>query len=289
MFEGRKSDALLTNHHQPSTASGNEIVIDADRLMAATFLRRVDWFDEVGSTNDRALLLAGDVSVATPCLIGANRQISGRGRGANRWWSGDGTLMFSALFDMPVLGIAQSQWPLFSLVTGLTVAETLEIFLPRAAVGLKWPNDVWLAGRKVCGILIEQPDRAPGRLVAGLGWNVNTAFSSAPDDLRAIATSMRDVSGQTYLADDVLRCFLQRWENNLESLAAGNLNLIAGWSRFCVLRDHRVRISTDESELTGVCRGIADDGALLIDDGDMTHRRYAGTVRLAESLFNPEG
>ena len=256
--------------------------MDADRLMASTFVRRVEWLDETGSTNDRALQLAGDVSVATPCLIGATRQVSGRGRGANRWWSGDGTLMFSALFDMPQLGIAQSQWPQFSLVTGLTVAETLEVFLPQTVIGLKWPNDVWLAGRKVCGILIEQPDRAPGRLVAGLGWNVNTSFLSAPDDLRAIATSMREVSGQSFLAEDVLLCFLQRWEANLESLAAGSFDLIAGWSRFCVLCDHRVQISTGEANLTGDCRGIAADGALLIDDGEVTHRRYAGTVRLAE-------
>ena len=258
---------------------GDEIVIDADRLIASTFVRRVEWLDEIGSTNDRALQLASDVSVATPCLIGATRQISGRGRGANRWWSGDGTLMFSALFNMPQLGIAQSLWPQFSLVTGLTVAETLEVFLPQVAVGLKWPNDVWLAGRKVCGILIEQPDPAPGRLVAGLGWNVNTSFLSAPDELRAIATSMRDVSGHDFIAEDVLLCFLQRWEANLESLAAGSFDLLAGWSRFCVLRDHRVRISTGETELTGDCRGIAADGALLIDDGGVTHRRYAGTVR----------
>ena len=256
--------------------------MDADRLMASTFVRRVEWHDEIGSTNDRALQLSGDLSVAMPCLIGATRQISGRGRGANRWWSNDGTLMFSALFDMSQLGIAQSQWPQFSLMTGLTVAETLEVFLPQTAVGLKWPNDVWLAGRKVCGILIEQPDRAPGRLVAGLGWNVNTSFLSAPDDLRAIATSMREVSGQDFVVEDVLLCFLQRWEANIESLATGSFDLIVGWSRFCVLRDHRVRVSTGEAELKGDCRGIAADGALLIDDGEVTHRRYAGTVRLTD-------
>ena len=223
-------------------------MIDADRLMASTFVRRVEWLDEIGSTNDHALQLAGDSSVAAPCLIGATRQVSGRGRGTNRWWSGDGTLMFSVLFDMFQLGIAQSQWPQFSLVTGLTVAETLEVFLPQAAVGLKWPNDVWLAGRKVCGILIEQPDQAPGRLVAGLGWNVNTPFWSAPDDLRAIATSMRDVSGNPFVTEDVLLCFLQRWEANLESLAAGSFDLIASWSRFCVLRDHRVRVLTGDAD-----------------------------------------
>lgn len=257
-------------------------MIDADRLVASTFIRRVEWLDEIGSTNDEALRLASDLSATTPCLIGASRQVSGRGRGANRWWSGDGTLMFSSLFDMSQLGIAQSEWPQFSLVTGLTVAETLEMFLPQTAVGLKWPNDVWLAGRKACGILIEQPDRAPGRLVAGLGWNVNTSFLSAPDDLRTIATSMRDESGHDFIVEDVLECFLQRWETNLESLASGNFDLIAGWSRFCVLRGHRIRVSMAETELTGDCHGIAGDGALLIDTRGVTHRCYAGTVRLAD-------
>ena len=257
-------------------------VIDADRLMASTFVRRLEWHNEIGSTNDRALQLAGDLSVETPCLIGTTRQLSGRGRGANRWWSGEGALTFSVLFDVPTLGIAQLDWPRFSLVTGLTVAETLEVFLPHEAVGLKWPNDVWLAGRKVCGILIEQPDRAPGRLVAGLGWNVNTSFSSAPDELRAIATSMRELTGSDLVIEDVLRCFLQRWEANLELLAAGNFDLIAGWSRFCVLRNRVVRVSSLGAELTGACRGIAADGALLIDNGNVTHRCYAGTVRLAE-------
>ncbi len=250
--------------------------------MTSTFVRQLEWHDEIGSTNDQALLLADQSWVETPCLIGATRQVSGRGRGANRWWSGEGALTFSVLFDMPQLGIAQIEWPQFSLVTGLSVAETLEVFLPDSTVGLKWPNDVWLAGRKVCGILIEQPDRAPGRLVAGLGWNVNTQFLFAPDDLLAIATSMRDVSGKTFLAEDVLLCFLQRWETNLESLAAGSFDLLAGWNRFCVLRDHRVRVSTGEVDLTGDCHGIAPDGALLVDDGQKSHRCYAGTVRLAE-------
>jgi BirA family biotin operon repressor/biotin-[acetyl-CoA-carboxylase] ligase len=262
-----------------SLFSGNSNVIDADRLLETTFVRRVEWHEVTGSTNDRALQLAGDFSIETPFLVGATRQVSGRGRGANRWWSSEGTLMFSVLFDMPNLSIPQIDWPQFSLATGLSAAETLEAFLPQHSVGLKWPNDVWLDGRKVCGILIEQPDRAQGRLVAGLGWNVNTSLTTASDELRSIATSMREVTGYDLVCEDVLRCFLQRWEANLELLATKKLDLIAGWSRFCVLRDHRIRVSTAETDLTGVCRGIDADGALIVDNGQRLHRCYAGTVR----------
>ncbi len=258
----------------------NEVVIDTEQLVATTFLRRAEWFDETASTNDLALQWAGDAAVVTPCLIGATQQHAGRGRGANRWYGSGGTLMFSVLFDMTTLGITQNLWPQFSLVTGLTVAETIETFLPEASVGLKWPNDVWLDGRKVCGILIEQPERMPGRLVAGLGWNVNTAFATAPDELRSIATSMRESSGREIAAADVLHCFLQRWETNLISLAEGSFELVARWTRFCVLSDRRIRVSATEPECTGDCLGIATDGALLVNDGERLRRYYAGTVRL---------
>ncbi len=265
-------------------------VIDTEHLLTTTFLRHAEWLDETGSTNDLALQWANDSAVATPCLIGATRQSAGRGRGANRWYGSDGTLMFSVLFDMTSLGIAQHLWPQFSLVTGLSVAETLEVFLPQSVVGLKWPNDVWLDGRKVCGILIEQPDRMPGRLVAGLGWNVNTAFAAAPEEIRAIATSMRDTSGSLVDENDVLRCFLQRWEANLTQLADGSFDLAARWARFCVLRDRRIRVSATEPECTGTCLGIASDGVLLVNDGHQTRRYYAGTVRLVESqIVSPRG
>lgn len=257
-------------------------MIDTDRLLAETFLSGAEWHDEVDSTNSLALRMASDLSLLVPLLIGTTRQSAGRGRGTNRWWSDEGTLTFSVLFDMVARGLEQRQWPLFSLVTGLTVAETLETFLPDAAVGLKWPNDVWLTGRKVCGILIEQPEMAPGRLVAGLGWNVNTSFSSAPDDLRSIATSMRETTGNPLPAEDVLVCFLQRWESNLNQLAAGKPEWLARWERFCVLRDRRVIVTTGESPWTGSCLGISEDGALLVSEGGMTRRCYAGTVRLAD-------
>ena len=105
-------------------------VIDVSRLLAETCLRHAEWLDQLDSTNDRALLLASDSSIETPFLIGADRQTAGRGRGANRWWGADGSLMFSIVVDMPGFGLSINEWPRFSLVTGLAIAETLQTFLP---------------------------------------------------------------------------------------------------------------------------------------------------------------
>ena len=254
-------------------------VIDIPTLLAETFVRQGQWHAELASTNNRALELAADTSVVTPLLIGATTQTAGRGRGTNRWWASQGTLMFSLLFEMQDLGLTQSEWPRFSLGTALSIAETIEAFLPNVAVGLKWPNDVWIGNRKTCGILIEQSDSTPGRLVVGIGLNINTQFADAPEDLRAIATSLHTESGQQFCVSDILIRLLQRWDNNIAAQRSGDWDLKRLWSRLCVLTGRHVRVTAASGETTGVCQGIADDGALLLNDGSRVIRCYAGTVR----------
>jgi BirA family biotin operon repressor/biotin-[acetyl-CoA-carboxylase] ligase len=257
-------------------------VIDTDQLVAETFVRQAQWHDLLASTNTTALELAGDLHAALPRLIGATRQPAGRGRGTNAWWAADGTLMFSVLFEMPSLGLPQSEWPRFSLGTALSVAETIEAFVPDVPVGLKWPNDVWLGTRKACGILIEQSDRVPERLVVGIGLNVNTQFAGAPAELRGIATSLHMESGRQFRLEDVLIRFLQRWEINIIAQRNRDWDLQRLWSRLCVLNGRQVRLTSASGDVNGMCRGIADDGALLVTDRGQTTRCYAGTVRLVD-------
>ena len=75
-------------------------MIEIENIVASTFVRDGEWHDEIGSTNDRALILAADPLIKLPYLIGTNRQVAGRGRGTNRWWSGEGTIVFSVLLEM---------------------------------------------------------------------------------------------------------------------------------------------------------------------------------------------
>ena len=257
-----------------------EFVVDTDRLLAETFVRNVEWLDEVGSTNDRALAISVDPLVETPYLIGADRQSAGRGRGANQWWGAEGSLMFSVVVEMSSLTLTPADWPLFSLLTGLAISETLSTFLPAANVGLKWPNDVWLEGRKVSGILIEQCERQSDRLVVGIGLNVNNSFEDAPQELKGIATSILDAAGgAVFSRTDVLITFLSRWRILTEQLARSDLNLAERWSRLCVLSGHPVKITTGNQEAVGVCTGIDADGALLLRTAFTVERHYAGTVR----------
>ena len=257
-------------------------MIDINRLLAESCLRHVEWLPQVESTNDRALALANDPAMTTPFLVGADRQTAGRGRGVNRWWGADGALMFSIGIDMPEFGLSTIAWPRFSLVTGLAIAETLSMFLPSAGVGLKWPNDVWIDGRKVSGILIEQADKAPNRLVVGIGVNVNNSFAEAPEDRRRIATSMTDAAhGALFSRTDILIAILSRWRSLAAQLADGEVNLAERWSHDCVLSGHPVTLTNGINETIGICAGIDDDGCLLLRTAYALERFYAGTVRLS--------
>lgn len=255
--------------------------METERIVPETCVRHVEWLKQIDSTNNHALQMLASLNPPMPFLIGSDEQTAGRGRGANRWWGASGSLMFSLGVDMPALGLPPTSWPRFSLLTGLAVSETLVSFLPAARVGLKWPNDVWIDGRKVCGILIEQSDRAADRLVIGVGLNVNNSFQDASDEQRQIATSMTDAaSGLQFSRTDVLITFLNSWRRLAAELADGDLNLVERWSHLCVLSGNPVMLTDGHRETTGICAGIDDDGSLLLRTAFSLERCYAGTVRL---------
>lgn len=255
--------------------------IDVDRLRTEAGFEHIEWSGEIDSTNTHALLLAASSTVKTPFLIGANRQKAGRGRGSNSWWDAEGSLLFSVGFDMPQLGLTCDVWPRFSLATGLAIAETISWFLPDAKIGLKWPNDVWVNGRKVCGILIERSDRSPNRLVVGIGINVNNSFKSATEEQRRVATSMTDAAqGAIFSRTGILIALTHRWHSLIAMLADGSIQLVDRWSRMCVLTGNPVSVQNGDNQITGICSGIDDDGSLMLRTSIALERCYAGTVRL---------
>ncbi len=249
------------------------------RLQTDTFLQGVEHHVEIASTNDRALGLCADVELPVPFLVIADHQTAGRGRGANRWWSSDGAVLFSVIVDATDYGLPESRWPQISLTAGAAVCRTLQKLLgPEISVGLKWPNDVWLNGRKAAGILVEIPVVRRGRLVIGVGLNVNNSFAAAPPELLALATSMRDETGIESDRHEVLAQLLRQLDEDLRRLAAADHSLTERWQNLCVLRDRTVSLDNGQQQITGRCLGIADDGALRLQTASGEQRLYGGTV-----------
>lgn len=235
------------------------------RIIAETFVKQVEFHAEIGSTNDRALDLAvAEVGSTTPLLIWALQQNAGRGRGANRWWASEGALTFSLLLDTAELGLPQERWPQVSLTTGLAVCAALQDLLPQVDISLKWPNDVFLDGRKICGILVEIPPRQSGKLVVGIGININNSVRNAPAEVAAKATAVCDVSDRTWDLPLVLIQVLSHLGDHLRRLSENDSALSIRWDELCFLRGRTVQHLVGDRLTLGVCQGVDRQGALLL-------------------------
>lgn len=252
--------------------------LDLLRIRNETFLSEIVYFDEIASTNTEAMQLGKQDKLTLPTLVIASRQTAGRGRGDNSWWSAEGALTFTLLLDLP-LATGQGVGPV-SLTIGLAMCQALEEWLPRADIGLKWPNDVFIAGKKACGILVECPLPQASRLAIGIGVNVNNSLVTAPREMRQIATSMVDESGEPADVSRFLVTCLHRLEGRLRDHLESPASLMEQWRAYCLLTGREIAVETPGTTIAGRCVGIDDEGALLIDQGAQTQRCFAGVVRI---------
>ena len=235
--------------------------------------RIIHQVESTGSTNaDLARMADGDSSLPDGFVLLADRQTAGKGRQGRSWTSPPlSGLTFSVLLKPAVPPLRASTLP---LVVGLAVAQAVSRLVPNCRVGLKWPNDIQIDGRKLCGILCEM--RAEGEhvrhIVAGIGINVNLSVTDMPPEIAAIATSLSIVAGHIFdrlkVLDTILDSLDQAYRQWLDEGFAALLPAIAA---FDVLRDRPVTIDRGSGAFTGIACGIAPDGALLV-------RRDNGTV-----------
>lgn len=254
-------------------------MIDPFHIERETFVAAAEVHAELPSTNDRALRIAPDAA-PLPRLIVALRQTHGRGRGANRWWAADGALTFSLLIDAAV--IPEPRRPLISLLAGGAVCDAVAGCVTGADVRLKWPNDVYVAGRKAGGILVEVPPAAPQRLVIGAGLNVNVPLQSAPADVRARAVSLSEIAGTALPLHDLLVSVLQHLEADLALVDAQLQNLLERWRRRCILTGRCVTLHDGTRSIAGTCLGLDDDGSLLLQTLAGPRRFRSGVVESFE-------
>ena len=265
----------------PSFTRFNEL--DLQRLEAETFLAAVEFHETLGSTSDRALQLCQDATLATPLLVLTNEQTAGRGRGANRWWSAEGAVAFSLIIDPAQQGLSLEQLPLVSLATGLALCEALSACAPNVEYRLKWPNDLYASApigepRKLAGILLERPPGPVPRLVIGIGMNVANSLADAPEEVRRRAAALSELSGHAHRSVDLVSSVLIALADMLDLLATGRLRLVDEWHRHCLLRGREVVALSGQRRVSGICRGIGQDGALLIEHGSTMERLFSATI-----------
>jgi BirA family biotin operon repressor/biotin-[acetyl-CoA-carboxylase] ligase len=251
-------------------------MFDLPRITKSGLVRHIDYHESLGSTNDRALELATRDELPLPLLVLAQRQSAGRGRGSNRWWSADGALTFSLVLNATADALPAEGRARVALVAGLAVCEALEAFVPRADWRVKWPNDVYANGGKVCGILCESAPGYGERLIVGIGINVNNSSEKTPVPF---FRSMIDLDGRARELTETLLAVLDRFDLRWGELLAGRFReLAADYRRRCLLSGKTVTVTCGAERVVGQCRGIVDRGALVLATELGTRTIIAGSI-----------
>ena len=242
--------------------------------------RAFRFLKETGSTN-RDMDAAGAAGAPEGLLIAADAQTAGCGRMTRGWFSPPGVnLYFSLLLRPDVAPYCAVSLP---LVIGLAVAEGLAECEPSLQPQIKWPNDIYVNGKKICGILCEMQlaGDAINYLIAGVGVNVNILAAQLPPELRASATSVAIEIGQSASRETVLASILNRFEPLYDQWRAfGFTALVQQVNLFDMLRDMPIRMELSGTPIEGTACGIRRDGALLLRTTDGLMPVYSGEAHI---------
>lgn len=238
----------------------------------------------VDSTNNEAeRLLAGGAS--TPFVVIAREQTKGRGRLGRRWESDDCGNLYASFGFRP--GISPTRMQDFTLWMGVNVCEAIANTC-RIDVGVKWPNDILHAGRKLGGMLTEvRMDADTTReIVFGLGLNINSHRGDWPKEIVARTTSVAEASGRPTDINRVAGAVVTRVVNAVRAFVKDDYKdrFVDLWNRLDVLRGKRIGVLIGDQRVEGIADGIDSSGALrLKDDRGQTHRCLAGDVTIEKT------
>lgn len=252
------------------------------KMQGIGLIKNVCFYDCIDSTNLQAKLEA-EQGAEEGTLIVADEQIGGRGRRGRVWKSPAGKNIYVTLLLRPKL--LPDKAAMLTLVMALAVAKGIEQSLAEKKepgwIGIKWPNDIVINGKKVCGILTEMTLKAGGigYVLVGVGMNVHCQDFSP--ELEDIATSLEQECGQKINRSVLLSNIMKAFERYYTVfLSQGNLTgILDEYHQRLVNRNREVCVLDPQGEYRGRSTGITDTGELCVELVDGSIRTvYAGEV-----------
>lgn len=249
-------------------------------LGGTIFNTHLHHFYKIGSTNTAAMAAAAEGAPEGAVFL-AEEQTAGRGRGAHSWQSARSTGIYCSVVLRPAL--PPSDVLVLSLAAGLAVKAAIEQVNARARVDLKWPNDLLIAGKKVCGILTEMNAEATRvrYVVVGIGVNVNQA--NFPREIEGLATSLRLATGSEWsrveLTTTLLKSLDREYRLLVELKDARQSILRRFTENSSWARGKQVRIEENGGKLEGTTEGLDDRGFLQVRTTQGLQTILSGTVR----------
>jgi BirA family biotin operon repressor/biotin-[acetyl-CoA-carboxylase] ligase len=251
-----------------------------DGLSTRFLGRSVCYCESVSSTNNIAKELAAQ-GAAEGTLVVAEEQTGGKGRLGRHWCSAKYKGSFFSFILYPPFAPPEAN--IVTLISAVALATAINN-VTGVAAGIKWPNDLLLNGKKICGILTElsaEMERI-NYMVVGVGVNVNQEESDFPEEVRAVATSLKIQTGMKTSRVKLVQVFLKEFEKWYDiSLKQGFTPVLARWKEMAVSLNCPVRIQMSNSSWEGWAEDIDKDGALLLRlPGGELKRVISGEVSL---------
>ncbi|HEY4903072.1 MAG TPA: biotin--[acetyl-CoA-carboxylase] ligase [Candidatus Sulfotelmatobacter sp.] len=251
-------------------------------LRGTIFAEHIRHFYKIGSTNTSAMQAAAEGAPEGSVFL-AEEQTAGRGRGANAWHSERSEGIYCSVVLRPAL--PPSEVLVLSLGVGLAVHAAVQEIDSRlsSSLDLKWPNDLLIAGKKVCGILTEMNAEAVRvrYIVVGIGINVNQA--AFPAELEPLATSLRLASGSEWSRVELTAALLKSLHREYEQFIAQPGERDSILRRFAQhsswVNGKEVRIEENGAPLDGITAGLDERGFLRLRTASGMQTVLSGTVR----------
>ena len=235
-------------------------------LAGKYFGHRLYYYPVTGSTNDDAFKL-GIAGAPEGTVVVADAQTKGRGRLQRAWHSPSGSNIYTTIILRPKMDAART--PQISILAGVAVAEVLESYCP-GRIKVKWPNDILIDGKKVCGILSQAKAEVNkvDFIILGIGINVN--INQFPDEISNIATSLAMETGKIISRQQLIISLYEnmtKWYKQL--LKDGFSQIKEKWLSLSQMIGQKVQVIFQEEVISGKAIDLDNDGSLILiaEDG----------------------
>ncbi|MNN03476.1 Bifunctional ligase/repressor BirA [compost metagenome] len=249
-------------------------------LTTTHFGREIKLLDVTETTQIEARKLA-EAGAQSGTLVIAEEQTGARGRQGRHWFSPARKGVWMSMVLRPNCSLSFA--PQLTLLTAVAVCRAIRK-VSGVDAGIKWPNDLLVEGRKICGILIESvgEDELIKFCIVGIGIDVNLDEFDVPDELKEIATSLKMESGREIDRAALIGTVMNELEQLYELyLTEGFAPIGHLWEALSVTLGRRIKVRTPQGEKSGLATALDPSGALtLMDDRGEMYTIYSGEVQL---------
>jgi BirA family biotin operon repressor/biotin-[acetyl-CoA-carboxylase] ligase len=244
------------------------------------FGHKIHYYPETGSTNDDAFSL-GITGAQEGTVVIADSQNKGKGRLQRSWHSPSGANIYTSVILRPQITTSESSR--IPILAGVAVAEVLDKYSP-GKIKVKWPNDVLLNSKKVCGILSQVKITPKGIdfLVLGIGINVNMAHNQFSEEIRDSATSLAIETGREISRLELIISLYENLEKWYKQLLQNEFGPVKEkWLELTPMIGRTVQVVYKDETISGTATGLDEDGSLiLLTAGNKEIRVLAGDATI---------